>query len=212
MIDLSDYKTSSRLSPHINAGASARLNLQPMVTSLTGEAGQAFAHGWRTTDLAENRAGRPMPRHMSEFERQEAIDSMLAAQDRLSALQLQHTGHGHVVPRLDGSRTRCGGPAMCPVCQREQSVAAALTAADIVWGMPLDESQLLGMAAAAQRAAHGPGSRIAELIDRMRNDLHDPGQADRLDAMAGLAGGVISPPCQHCGGGPVYCRHCMGGA
>ncbi len=114
MIDLSDYKTTSRLSPHINAGASARLNLQPLVTSLTGEAGQAFAHGWRTTDAAENRAGRPLP---------------------------------------------------------------------------LDESQLLEMAAAAQRAAHGPGSRIADLIDRMRNDLHDPGQADRLDAMAGRVGG-----------------------
>lgn len=134
VIDLTDYKTASRMSPHINAGASARLNLQPLVTSLTGEAGQAFAHGWRTTDVAENKAGRPMP---------------------------------------------------------------------------LDESQLLRMAAAAQRATHGPGSRIAELIDRMRNDLHDPGQADRLDAMAGLVGGVISPPCSHCGGGPVHCRHCQ---
>lgn len=61
MTDLTDYKTASRLSPYINAGASARLSLQPLVTSLTGEAGQAFAHGWRTTDVAENKAGRPMP-------------------------------------------------------------------------------------------------------------------------------------------------------
>ncbi len=86
MFDLSDYKTTSRLSPHINAGASARLNLQPLVASLTGEAGQAFEYGWRTTDVAENKAGRPMPPPMSEFDhqfaRQEAIDSMLADQGR----------------------------------------------------------------------------------------------------------------------------------
>jgi hypothetical protein len=61
MTDLTDYKTASRLSPHINAGASARLNLQPMASDLSGEAHAAFCHGWRTTDEAENRAGRPMP-------------------------------------------------------------------------------------------------------------------------------------------------------
>ena len=128
MIDLTDYKTASRLSPHINAGASARLSLQPLVTALTGEAGQAFAHGWRTTDVAENRAGRPMPRPMSEYERQEAIGAMLG-EAGISALdlevaRLQHTGHGHVVPRLDGVRTRCGGPAMCRVCQGEQAATS----------------------------------------------------------------------------------------
>lgn len=59
--NLDDYKTASRLSPHINAGASARLNLQPMVSDLSGEAHAAFCHGWRTTDEAENRAGRTIP-------------------------------------------------------------------------------------------------------------------------------------------------------
>lgn len=58
VIDLTSYKTASRLSPHINAGASARLNRQPMVSDLSGEAHAAFCHGWRTTDEAENRAGR----------------------------------------------------------------------------------------------------------------------------------------------------------
>lgn len=29
------------------------------------------------------------------------------------------TGHGHVVPREDGSRARCGGPGICGVCSRE---------------------------------------------------------------------------------------------
>ncbi len=28
-------------------------------------------------------------------------------------------GHGHVIPRPDGVKVRCGGPAMCPVCAGE---------------------------------------------------------------------------------------------
>lgn len=60
VIDVTSYKAMSRLSPHINAGASARLNLQPMVSDLSGEAHAAFCHGWRSTDEAENRAGRTM--------------------------------------------------------------------------------------------------------------------------------------------------------
>ncbi len=29
------------------------------------------------------------------------------------------TGHGHVTPRPDGAKARCGGPALCPECARE---------------------------------------------------------------------------------------------
>lgn len=32
-----------------------------------------------------------------------------------------NSGHGHVRPRPDGVRARCGGPAICAVCQREQA-------------------------------------------------------------------------------------------
>jgi hypothetical protein len=31
-----------------------------------------------------------------------------------------NTGHGHVRPRPDGVRARCGGPGMCPVCSTEK--------------------------------------------------------------------------------------------
>jgi hypothetical protein len=31
----------------------------------------------------------------------------------------QNTGHGHVRPRPDGVRARCGGPGMCAECSRE---------------------------------------------------------------------------------------------
>ncbi|WP_269497735.1 hypothetical protein [Castellaniella sp. S9] len=30
-------------------------------------------------------------------------------------------GHGHVKPRPDGVRARCGGPAICRVCQQEKA-------------------------------------------------------------------------------------------
>lgn len=31
-------------------------------------------------------------------------------------------GHGHVVPRADGYRARCGGPGLCRDCQREAAL------------------------------------------------------------------------------------------
>ncbi len=31
-------------------------------------------------------------------------------------------GHGHVVPRADGAKARCGGPALCSCCARELAV------------------------------------------------------------------------------------------
>lgn len=31
-------------------------------------------------------------------------------------------GHGHVTPRADGVKARCGGPTLCQVCKKEQAV------------------------------------------------------------------------------------------
>lgn len=39
---------------------------------------------------------------------------------------MRDLGHGHVRPRADGVKMRCGGPALCSYCQRE---AAALNQA-----------------------------------------------------------------------------------
>lgn len=105
---LTSYKAMSRLSPHINAGASARLNLQPMVSDLSGEAHAAFCHGWRSTDEAENRAGRTMPP---------------ATPRPLIKPQAHLTGHGHVAPRSDGVKMRCGGPGICAECSREAATS-----------------------------------------------------------------------------------------
>lgn len=29
------------------------------------------------------------------------------------------SGHGHVTPNPDGTKARCGGPALCPICAKE---------------------------------------------------------------------------------------------
>ena len=36
----------------------------------------------------------------------------------------RNTGHGHVYPRPDGRRTRCGGPGICHLCFRDAARAA----------------------------------------------------------------------------------------
>jgi hypothetical protein len=35
----------------------------------------------------------------------------------------RNTGHGHVRPRPDGVKARCGGPALCAECARELAAA-----------------------------------------------------------------------------------------
>lgn len=37
-------------------------------------------------------------------------------------------GHGHVIPNLDGSKARCGGPGICEVCNKERADLEALDA------------------------------------------------------------------------------------
>ena len=39
---------------------------------------------------------------------------------------IAENGHGHVVPRTDGTVARCGGPAMCKGCQGEQQILDTL--------------------------------------------------------------------------------------
>lgn len=56
-----------------------------------------------------------------------ALRAMLATPP--SSAAPKNEGHGHVVPRPDGVKARCGGPAFCRVCQREKA-APALQAAE----------------------------------------------------------------------------------
>lgn len=38
----------------------------------------------------------------------------------------RNVGHGHVYPRPDGNRMRCGGPRVCPDCARDFAALEAL--------------------------------------------------------------------------------------
>lgn len=58
--------------------------------------------------------------------------------------------HGWVRPRTDGAKARCGGPAICPICQKEQ--ADYLTSQSIV--------------------AHGEGLTITNSAPLMRFTPH----------------------------------------
>lgn len=61
MIDTTDLKLMSRLSPHVNAGCGARLSgLSRECHSTDPEQRAAWLHGWDTTDAAEIKAGRPV--------------------------------------------------------------------------------------------------------------------------------------------------------
>lgn len=101
---MTSYKAMSRLSPHINAGASARLNLQPMVSDLSGEAHAAFCHGWRSTDEAENRAGRTMGV-------QAKSDAHLAEEVQMRGIRMWDA-----LGRLDPCPACGGGPVHCRHC------------------------------------------------------------------------------------------------
>lgn len=44
---------------------------------------------------------------------------------------MTNTGHGHVTPRPDGVKARCGGPGLCKVCAAE---SGAKSSEDTNWG------------------------------------------------------------------------------
>lgn len=52
--------------------------------------------------------------------------------------------HGHVTPLPSGIRARCGGPARCSVCQREQAQLALATITDENWSQPPAELAATG--------------------------------------------------------------------
>ena len=47
------------------------------------------------------------------------LDKLHAAEVELKQLKRANTGHGHVYPRADGTRARCGGPMLCRECARD---------------------------------------------------------------------------------------------
>ena len=58
-------------------------------------------------------------------------------------------GHGHVIPRPDGAKARCGGPALCSVCAAELAAEMAKPGGR---GLYAAVNEAIGAAVAAERA------------------------------------------------------------
>lgn len=102
VIDTSDLKLMSRLSPHVNAGYSARLSHVPHTANPeVGESGEAWIHGWGLADTDEFHAGRPSPVSLNALmdkalERADGASTSSPEfihwpDDGLGVLQLHHT-------------------------------------------------------------------------------------------------------------------------
>lgn len=66
-----------------------------------------------------------------------------------------NTGHGHVHPREDGVRMRCGGPGFCVECSREAGLA---------WGALVRENESLTRQLAQAKVEHDV---LRERLDRL---------------------------------------------
>ncbi|WP_325435136.1 Lar family restriction alleviation protein [Pseudomonas nitroreducens] len=114
--------------------------------------------------------------------------------------QLGNEGHGHVVPRLDGTLMRCGGPSICKTCQKERLLldiwqeAADSPQAQVTSTKPGIFDVLTGTAGqqAPQKQELPSPEEHAAQIERIAADLREHGP-DR----------VMLKPCSFCGGPPV---------
>ncbi|MBG6289062.1 Lar family restriction alleviation protein [Pseudomonas nitroreducens] len=114
--------------------------------------------------------------------------------------QLGNEGHGHVVPRLDGTLMRCGGPNNCKICQKEQLLLDIWQAAEEAQPERAHATKP-GIFDVITWTAGQPAPRKQELpsleehtaqIERVAADLREHGP----DL-------VLLKPCGFCGGPPV---------
>lgn len=50
-----------------------------------------------------------------------------------SMLHAKKFGHGHVFPRTDGVRARCGGGSLCPQCKADGELLATAKKNEVLW-------------------------------------------------------------------------------
>lgn len=72
--------------------------------------------------------------------------------------RIPNSGHGHVFPRPDGVKARCGGPAICPVCAQDLGALQA-------------DQRLAQPAAVAPREPPGPRLRLVVLESPYAGDI-----------------------------------------
>lgn len=84
--------------------------------------------------------------------------------------------HGHVTPRPDGQRARCGGPGICPVCSVEQaeklSESKAVAKDDIVLRFTIGSGAEGFFLRVASRHGHESAKALADgLLPYLRDDV-----------------------------------------
>ena len=121
----------------------------------------------------------------------EVITRIRARQEYLD--NRTNEGHGHVVPRADGNRTRCGGPRTCKVCALEAdtyglpsgAMGVLLTEIDRLRGAEAVHQRDLALIADRQIRDRGRDARLRELADRW----HGEGWYEFSDALSAAMGG-----------------------
>ncbi len=94
---------------------------------------------------------------------------------------LKNTGHGHVHPRPDGFKARCGGPGICSQCSQEAAAAKQALAAP----------EPLRLADEYAETRHRCGSHLYNAkTEAARNALHAALSAAAPAAPAGSARGI----------------------
>lgn len=89
-------------------------------------------------------------------------------------------GHGHVRPRPDGVRMRCGGPAICRVCQQEKSQLEMSQRMEQAFH-PLD-GQHINQGSADAAAEVYEREYLRDLVDRSLGRAYSLGQTYWMQA------------------------------
>lgn len=108
-------------------------------------------------------------------------------------------GHGHVIPNPGGEVARCGGPALCEECRREQEQVAYLRVTNIT----LTPEQVVAL----EKAPPGPLEWIAFGPRPL-----SPGATAKLPALCGLGCGRPLADTTPDDGlpAPTVCAQCQG--
>lgn len=93
------------------------------------------------------------------------------------ATHQQNKGHGHVVPRPDGVKARCGGPAFCKVCQQEQqalNAPAHQQTSEVLISTRCDKAEDGSYTATVRVSGLASEEQAKGDVSRMRNALSQP--------------------------------------
>lgn len=118
-------------------------------------------------------------------------------------------GHGHVFKRPDGAKARCGGPAMCKVCQAEQrllerfsvlkndpsqpkpTIVQEDSASQRIAELQAENARLAALVVETNKGYQAGAGVAARIRAAMTEDQHTPG----VDIPAGLFGKSMAALC-----------------